>query len=185
MLSRYVTIVLHSSTNFYVKEKIKGGKMEASIPEPIHLVEWFLQKEKMSHKKIQKLCFYAQAFSLVINNEDIVPGIEFEAWVHGPVNHQIYQICKKFGWRDICITPNLINESRNEIYSVFSPKQLELLEQVWSAFGRFSADQLETMTHNEDPWLLARGDATPFEASSAKLNNEIIKKYYSKYYVEQ
>lgn len=30
------------------------------------VAEWFLRKEPMTHKKLQKLCYYAQAWSCVI-----------------------------------------------------------------------------------------------------------------------
>ncbi len=39
----------------------------------------------MSHLKLQKLLFYAQALHLAYFDEPIIED-DFEAWVHGPVS---------------------------------------------------------------------------------------------------
>lgn len=153
-------------------------------PGLINLVEWFLHKEVMSHKKIQKMCYYAQAWSLVINEEDIVPGITFEAWVHGPVNPVIYKVCKPYGWREIAVKPNMIEESKEEIDFVFSDNKIDVLEQVWEAYGKYSADQLESLTHSETPWLTAREGLRQFAPSKKKIDNNIMKEYYKQFHVE-
>ena len=39
--------------------------------------------------KLQKLLYYVQAWSYGINKKPMFDG-EFEAWIHGPVNREIY-----------------------------------------------------------------------------------------------
>ena len=39
--------------------------------------------------KLQKLLFYTQAWHLAIHSDRLFDG-EFQAWVHGPVNREIY-----------------------------------------------------------------------------------------------
>lgn len=148
----------------------------------VDLVDWFLLKESMSQKKIQKLAYYAQAWSLVFLDQDIVQGIEFEAWVHGPVNYKIRTELAKFGWNDICFESDDINP--NDIISKFSKEQNEVLEEVWNVYGTFTANQLEILTHREEPWLEKRVGLETFESSSNKISNETMKKYYSKKIVE-
>ena len=50
----------------------------------------------MTHKKLQKLCYYAYSWFIYMENDDI-ENIEnrlfeekFQAWVHGPVNYELY-----------------------------------------------------------------------------------------------
>lgn len=65
------------------------------------VANWFLQKEEMTPKKLQKLCYYAQAWSLALKDSAIMDGVQFEAWVHGPVNYELWQKCKGFGWNNV------------------------------------------------------------------------------------
>lgn len=147
-----------------------------------NLVEWFLHKEKMSHKKIQKLCYYAQAWSQTLNATDIVEGIEFEAWVHGPVNKKIWDKCKEFGWREIMIDPEYVEKSKFECDAAFCRQQVDILELVWDTYGKYSADDLEALTHSEMPWLEAREGKSQLQNSRKKINRETMKKYYQEYY---
>jgi len=50
------------------------------------LANWFLNKSRMSHKKLQKLCYYAVAWHYTLYDSKLVLDDEFEAWVHGPVS---------------------------------------------------------------------------------------------------
>ena len=158
-------------------EKASLGKATVN-----NLVEWFLSKENMSHKKIQKLCYYAEAWSVTLNNEDIVPGIEFEAWQHGPVCREIWEMCKKFGWRDIMIKEEFADISKEEIDKRFSEDQKAILELVWNTYGKYSPNELEAITHTEDPWIKARSGLGPFDSCTNVINVEDMKEYYSTQY---
>lgn len=142
------------------------------------LVEWFLHKEPMSHKKIQKLAYYVQAWSITLDDKDIVPSVEFEAWIHGPVNLEIWHRCKDFGWRDIMISEDDQEESFKQVELLFTERQKELLDLVWETYGDYSADELESMTHEEDPWKNAREGLSRFDRTRSKISNESMKTYY-------
>lgn len=58
------------------------------------VANWFLLKEDMSHKKIQKLCYYAEAWSETLLDAPICRNNEFQAWVHGPVNLKLWNLYK-------------------------------------------------------------------------------------------
>ena len=53
------------------------------------IANWFLKKESMDQKKVQKLCYYAQAWSLALFNKPII-DCKFEAWAHGPVCSELW-----------------------------------------------------------------------------------------------
>lgn len=46
-------------------------------------------KGTMSTMKLQKLCYYAQAWSLVWDDKPLF-GEEFEAWANGPVCRELF-----------------------------------------------------------------------------------------------
>ena len=61
------------------------------------LADAFLSIASMTHKKLQKLCFYAKAWYLAIYDNNIVDE-EFEAWVHGAVQPGLYQKYRVYGF---------------------------------------------------------------------------------------
>ena len=148
----------------------------------IDLAHWFVLKENMSHKKIQKLCYYAQAWSLAFNDMDIIEGIEFEAWPHGPVNRQLWDVLKRFGWRDIKISDEMLDVIKQDNPLAFSKDQTEILNFVWENYGDYYADDLEAISHNEDPWKEARIGKNKFEKSNQLISKETMKRYYSNVY---
>jgi len=56
-----------------------------------------------------------------------------------------------------------ITESEYNPSKKFDEEQLELLNEVWSVFGQFSAWKLRDMSHNEKPWLDHEEDASMIE----------------------
>lgn len=59
-----------------------------------------LKFESMTHKKLQKLCYYVQALHLAIYGEPLIDTY-FEAWVHGPVAPELYNEYKSHGMTPI------------------------------------------------------------------------------------
>ena len=136
------------------------------------VADWFLSKEKMTHKKLQKLCYYAQAWSYAIQPEPISDA-KFEAWVHGPVCYELYQKYKEYGFSFIpqCEKPD-----------VFSDDEEAFLGDVWDTYGEYSATSLEVHTHNEPPWQIARIGYAPDEQSRVEILPENMKNYYLSIY---
>lgn len=137
------------------------------------VAEWFLQKQPMTHKKLQKLCYYAQAWSYTLLDRPICDSI-FEAWVHGPVSPELYEKYAGSGWNDIVAEERKLN---------FDRKSEELLESVYSTYGNISGNELEALTHSELPWLNARGNLGIYEISNNPISPEDMKKYYKTIYI--
>ena len=146
-----------------------------------HIANWFLSKELMSNKKLQKLCYYAYCWYIVFFNdlETInceAPGEiqtlsteKFQAWIHGSVLPRLYHRYKEYGWQDI---PQTTKPS--------FPAPIEsLLQQVWNAYGRYSADDLEMLSHSESPWINARKGIERGEACTNEISDIDILAYYS------
>ena len=54
--------------------------------------EWFLSKESMTPKKLQKLSYYFEAWCHALFNRSLINDTRFEAWIHGPVSPELYSI---------------------------------------------------------------------------------------------
>lgn len=139
-----------------------------------HIADWFLSKEPMTHKKLQKLCYYFKAWGLALYGKDLLPGYEFQAWVHGAVSPELYRGYKDYGWCDIPMTED------NSF--LFDKEQLEILDSVWSSYGEMSADEIALQTRIEEPWIKARGGIGEFETCTNVISNEDMKNYYKALY---
>lgn len=139
------------------------------------LTKWFLSKESMPHKKLQKLCYYAVAWHYALYDYKFVENDSFEAWVHGPISQEIWQEYKKHGDAPI---PGQTEASR------FDDDTEEFLEIIYDTYGGFSGHQLEMLTHDEEPWKEAMARLEESEAFSNIINPETMKKYYHSIYVD-
>ncbi len=122
----------------------------------------------ISNLKLQKLVYYAQAWHLALKGAPLFDE-DFQAWIHGPVAPNLYQKYKSYGWEPISedAQPNL------------PPEVLQFLAEVAEEYFALDAYELEQMTHIEAPWNRARGTLAPDEPSSATIQKEWIKEYFS------
>lgn len=136
---------------------------------------WFLSKESMSPKKIQKLCYYFVAWGYALMDGQIVEDDTFEAWVHGPVSKTLYNKYREYGWQDV----------PKEQYQddKFDEKSLDLLESVYLTYGDLSANELEALTHTESPWQIARQGLDPYDSCNVEINTNDMKNYYRSIYI--
>ena len=127
----------------------------------------------LSHLKLQKLVYYAQAFHLAIFGKPLFSET-VQAWDHGPVVPALYQEYKVYGSGPI---PSVAPGSAN---APFSPQQLELLDEVNEVYGQFGAIALRNLTHEEDPWLNAFED----DGQNATITHKVMRDYYQRYVEE-
>jgi uncharacterized phage-associated protein len=118
--------------------------------------------------KLQKLLYYAQAWSLVFRGEMLFCE-DIEAWVHGPVVPSIYRQYKQYSY-NILPEENLINELKTE--------EVEVLNIVLRNYGKKSGRFLEELTHSEYPWLKAREGFRTNQLSDRKISIRDMKNYY-------
>lgn len=123
---------------------LEGGRLMESI---YSVAKYFLYKEAMTHKKLQKLCYFAQAWHLANYEKALVPN-RFEAWVHGPVCPDLYSRYRSWGWETI--------PKRKRPPEFNDIDVAGFLDQVFMAYGDYDANTLENITHKEAPWINAR-----------------------------
>ena len=97
------------------------------------LADAFLSINSMTHKKLQKLCYYAKAWYLALYNDNLIPE-SFEAWVHGAVQPELYQKYKAYGF--------------NYIPKVFDTRDIpeefmSFAKEIYESYGNLDGDELE------------------------------------------
>lgn len=130
--------------------------------------------ESVTHLKLQKLVYYAQAWHLA-NFETAIFDSDFQAWVHGPV---LYELYKELGGAypgDVVTTKSTLEEAKK---AIGNGELTDFLEEVCRAYMRFGGYELELMTHQEAPWKDARHGMGPREESSNVITKEAIERYY-------
>lgn len=135
------------------------------------VADWFLAKVICDQKKLQKLCYYAQSWSLAMRNRKIM-NAEFEAWVHGPVNRELWKKCREFGFS--IIPSDYLKEYHKDI----DEDNEAFLERVLKTYGGFSGYDLECLTHTETPWLNARAGYGEAERCYVVISESDMRDYY-------
>ncbi len=132
------------------------------------LARAFLSIESMTHKKLQKLCYYAKAWYLAIYDTNLIRE-GFEAWVHGAVQPELYQRYRSYGYSDI---PKELDTSN------IPDEFLTFAKEVFQAYGHLSGDELERINHKEKPWIEARGETEPWANCRNVISETTMKEFY-------
>ncbi|CAN7356939.1 Panacea domain-containing protein [Caulobacter sp. LjRoot300] len=139
--------------------------------------------ERLTQMQLQKLTYIAHGWNWAINDAPLIID-DIEAWSFGPVVRDLYEHTKFFGSEPI---GRLISPDDSKISSFFgktgeaapyradlTPREREVIAQVWSRYGDLSAARLSALTHQPDtPWFKAfqRGRNT-------RIEDEVIRTYY-------
>lgn len=151
----------------------EGGITMDNLLSIFDVSDFFLYYESMSNKKLQKLCYYSQAWYLALVGRPLINN-EFQAWVHGPVCPDLYREYKDYGWNNI--------PKKKDMDSKLDQQVHDFLMDVYETYGEFTGDELEALTHTEKPWKDAREDLRPWEPSYNAISEEIMKEYYRQIY---
>jgi uncharacterized phage-associated protein len=54
------------------------------------------------------------------------------------------------------------------------------VQQIFEAYGHLDGDDLEIISHGEEPWKEARGDKRPWEACDTIISEDTMKSFYRK-----
>lgn len=136
------------------------------------LANWFLNKESMTHKKLQKICYYAVAWGWALMDKNLITDDRFEAWVHGPASRKLYNAYKSYGWN------NIPKVGISAVPGVASDVD-DLLGSVWLTYGEKSGNELEALSHSERPWIEARGSLSADQKSSEPIKPAVMKEFYN------
>ncbi len=125
----------------------------------------------ISAMKLQKLTYYTKAWGLVWDEEEIFPE-KFQAWANGAVSPTLYQKHKGM----FKVSMNLFKEHN---CGVIKKNHKETIDKVINFYGKYTAQQLSDINHQEDPWIKARGSLSPMAPSKKEISTASMAEYYS------
>ena len=113
----------------------------------LDVAKYILKKQgQMTAMKLQKLVYYAQAWSLVWDDKPLYDD-EIQAWTNGPVIPKLYNIHKgEYLLKDIPVGD--ISQLQDE--------EKETIDVILTAYGDKKSQWLSDRTHSEAPWINAR-----------------------------
>ena len=132
----------------------------------LRIISHLLVEEDMewiSNLKLQKLLYYAQAYSLVILKRPIFPEA-IEHWTHGLVVPEIYHKYKDYGFSLLPVVSELDLQK-------YQDDELYILQRVRTEKGCYTAWALRNETHYEAPWINTH--------SGEEITTDAIAEYFS------
>lgn len=125
----------------------------------------------MSAMKLQKLVYYAQAWSLVWDDAPLFAN-RIEAWANGPVVRDLYEVHRG------CFTvdPSFFSKC---CAGSLTADQTETIDIVLHAYGERSAQWLSDQTHSEEPWQRARDGLDDKERGEREITLDSMAEFYS------
>jgi uncharacterized phage-associated protein len=123
----------------------------------------------VSAMKLQKLVYYAQAWSLVWDDRPLF-GEEIQAWANGPVVRDLYNVHRgQFEVHPHQITGNP---------AALDDAAKETIDIMLESYGNRSAQWLSDQTHAEVPWQQARAGLSDKDRSESPITIESMAEYY-------
>lgn len=136
------------------------------------VAKYILQKQgEMTAMKLQKLCYYSQAWTLVWDEKPLFSE-KIEAWANGAVIPVLYAAHRGL------FTVNVKTIQDGKITSL-TKQEKDNIDRVLDVYGKFTAQQLSDINHQEPPWLKARGDLPPLAISKNEIKLGDILEYHS------
>lgn len=129
-------------------------------------------KGKMSTWKLQKLCFYSQAWALAWTEKPLFEE-DFEAWTNGPVSPVLFEAHRgRFSVSEhdfpltLASTTDLTDDEKDTI------------DRVLDYYGKLEPYQLREQTHSELPWKDARGNIPDGEPCNHIISKDSMGAFY-------
>ena len=118
--------------------------------------------------KLIKLVYFCHAWMLALYDEPLLDE-PVEAWKYGPVISSVYDSVSRYGRMQI---KSLINKAPT---GEFSEYEIDIINQVWKVYGKFSAVKLSSMTHKKGtPWH----EIWHRDGAFATISDELISQHY-------
>ena len=130
--------------------------------------------EEVTPLMLQKLLYFIQGIYSALCGRPMFAE-DCEAWVHGPVYPEVYNLFRDFKY-------NPIEDARFAVLYGTAEKLTEeekkVIDLVLDTFGVYGGKTLERITHSERPWREARKGYDDNIHSNAMLKKESISAYY-------
>ena len=118
---------------------------------------------------LQKLLYYVQAWHLAVTDKPLFSG-QFLAYGKGPVLSSVRHA------RDDRSTRKRNSQDLSGIE--LDELSSNLIDLVIASYGSMSAEELSALTHDELPWVEARGDLPEGAPGNTPLSNDSMARFY-------
>ena len=135
----------------------------------------FESLEEITPLMLQKLLYFIQGVSHAVNKKPMFYE-NCQAWVHGPVYPEVYDMFRDFKYNPIEDARFAILEGREK---ELTDKESKIVDLVVNTFGEYSGKTLEKITHEEDPWKCARKGYSDNIVSNEPILMSTIESYYT------
>lgn len=140
----------------------------------------FERLEEVTPLMLQKLLYFVQGVSLAIYDQALFDE-DCEAWVHGPVYADVYNLFKDFKYNPIDdVKFAIFKEKSNDL----SEKEKSIIDLVLNTFGIYGGKVLELITHHEEPWIKARKGVADYMPSNEIIEKKDIQQYFSEVHAQ-
>lgn len=147
------------------------------------LAEYILCKYgPMSHLKLQKLIYFVEGYHLAYFQGKSLISDEFEAWAHGPVSRSLYNELKQYSilYDDLqYVQDNDEPSPIDTLHNILCSSQIELIDEVIQLYIGESGMTLEGITHQQQPWIVARQGLPPYAKCSNIIDKNLMRVYFS------
>jgi uncharacterized phage-associated protein len=147
---------------------MKGGIQMAGVDDVAAAL--LARTGRIMTMKLQKLVFYCQAWHLAFTGSPLFPE-EIQAWARGPVVPELHRQHRR---------RYEVKEWPTGQPSRLNSDEKQTVEWVVGKYGGFSAEALSRMTHQEVPWIVARGAVDDKEKSSEPISHSQMRAFYSR-----
>lgn len=145
------------------------------MPSAIDVAKYILERRgEMTAMKLQKLVYYAQAWSLVWEERPIFDE-PVEAWANGPVVRSLFERHRGQFKVDKDSLPS--GDARR-----LSEADRETIDAVLQTYGSKSSQWLSDLTHRERPWRRARKGLRTGQRGSEIISHRSMSEYYESLY---
>jgi len=117
--------------------------------------------------KLQKLVYYCQAWSLVWDDRPMFEN-RIEAWANGPVVPDLYR----------AHAGQFVIEAIRGNSDAIDRDGKDTIHAVLDTYGDKHPQWLSDLTHQEDPWVQARGDAQAGDRCDTEITHAAMAEYY-------
>ena len=148
--------------------------MSDKLKATIHYIIETKKVKNLTHRKLQKLLYYAYSWNMVLSeSRDKLFPERFEAWVQGPMLREVHAKYKNN--KDKFIKKS---ELENIDYKLTFDEE-QIINETILVYGDFSDDTLEETSRAEQPWKNARGNCRSLDKCYNELSDDDIYKCYS------
>ncbi len=158
--------IIKKLSNMIYYDEGRRHNMANVFDAAIYILE---QSGAVSVMKLQKLCYYAQAWSLVWDDYPLFSE-EFHAWANGPVCPELFYKTKG---KYLVSVDDETGGNGN-----LTDNQKDTIDKVLEYYGRYDAQWLSQLTQMEEPWRKAREGVPAGGGCNKIITKESMAMYY-------